>query len=823
MLWIGTMSVTVNAAEPQQTAIAQAQHLNVQGLRQLEMGQVETALATWRQAEAAYTAAGDETGKLGSQLNQVQALQQLGQYRRAKDLLEQMNRRLISWPDSLLKASHLQSLGVALYRLGDIKASYMTLKSSLQLSQQLDGNLSTTLIALGNVVRVQQKQLNSSSLNNSNFSSRYLSHADSNYIKRPVPSRIENISEINFLNASASVFYQQAAKLTTDPLIQLQANLNLLSLLIETRQRTQILPLLVDIQSLLQALPPSRAKIYAQVNLAESLIQLEQVTQAQSRVTETFPTLQPEMTTAVSPMKPTAIAQLLANVVQQARSLSDRRAEAYALGQLGHLYEITQRWVEAEQLTRQALQIAQAIQADDVAVSWQWQLGRIFKQQGRQTEAIAVYNQAVATLSVLRGDLVAINPEGQFSFREQVEPIYRQLVQLLLENPTQVNLKQARSVIEALQLAELNNFFREACLDAKPQQIDQLDPQAAVIYSIILPDRLALILALPNQPLRYHATRFAASAAETTSAGISNLVVESVFEDLLATLNPFIASSNPLQANQQLYDWLIRPLKADLAQSQVKTLVFVLDGVLQGLPLAALHDGQQYLIEQYSVALTPGLQLLPPRSLPSSQFRTLAGGVSEARQGFSALPGVARELQAIAEIVPTSMLLNQSFNQPQLVNKLDADAFPIVHLATHGQFSSQADQTFLLTWDGRLNVQDLDQLLEITTTSQKSRRSREPIELLILSACQTAMGDKRAALGLAGVAVRSGARSTIATLWSVQDDSTADLIAQFYAALKQPGITRAEALRQAQLSVLRSPNYQHPYYWAPFVLVGNWQ
>lgn len=105
----------------------------------------------------------------------------------------------------------------------------------------------------------------------------------------------------------------------------------------------------------------------------------------------------------------------------------------------------------------------------------------------------------------------------------------------------------------------------------------------------------------------------------------------------------------------------------------------------------------------------------------------------------------------------------------------------------------------------------------------RDRQNRRPIEILILSACQTAAGDKRAALGLAGVAVRSGARSTIATLWSVQDNSTAELITHFYAALKQPGITRAEALRQAQLSLLRSLDYQHPYYWAPFVLVGNWR
>jgi CHAT domain-containing protein len=769
------MPVTASSSsDATNTALIRAQTLNSQGTRQLETGQAETALETWKQAEAAYTAAGDETGILGSQLNQVQALQALGQYRRAKNLLEQISARLHPLPDSLLKASSLRSLGITLFHVGDLQESKRVLQSSLQISQRLNGDTSSTLLALGNVVRVRQDDQNA----------------------------------LASANTNAIVFYQQAAAVAPDNLIRLQAQLNLFSLLVESNQTPQALPLLPKIQSLLAELSPSRATVYAQVNLAESLMKLGS---KESGVGS-------ENNNALLPT-PSAVAQLLANAIQQARSLNDPRAEAYALGQLGHLYETARQWSEAQRLTQQALQIAQSIQADDIAVSWQWQLGRILKQQGRTSEAIVSYNQAVETLSVLRGDLVAINPEAQFSFREQVEPIYRELAQLLLENnPTQANLQQARSVIEALQLAELNNFFREACLDAKPQQIDQIDPNAAVIYSIILPDRLAVILSLPNQPLRYHFTELAPNSNGQVDERSRGSEVDRVFDDLFATLNPFITNEAPLRPHQQLYDWLIRPVEADLTDSQVETVVFVLDGVLRGVPLAALHDGQQYLIEKYSVAVTPGLQLLPPQSLTPEQLGTLAGGLSKARQGFSALPGVDREIQQISTLVPTITLLNQAFTQTQLAEQLESVSFPIVHLATHGQFSSRAVDTFLLTWEGRIYVKDLDQLLE-----SRDRQNRRPIEILILSACQTAAGDKRAALGLAGVAVRSGARSTIATLWSVQDNSTAELITRFYAALKQPGITRAEALRQAQLSLLRSPDYQHPYYWAPFVLVGNWR
>ncbi|KAM3102285.1 CHAT domain-containing protein, partial [Phormidesmis sp. 146-12] len=742
-------------------ALVRAQTLNIRGAEQLAAGQAEAAIETWKQAEAAYKAAGDKLGTLGSQLNQVQALQSLGQYRRARITLEQVNTQLQSLPDSALKADGLRSVGITRFRVGDLKEAQSVLQSSLTISQRLNANAgqSYTLLALGNVTRaLQEREKKDGGKNAAN---------------------------------EAIAFYQQAATLAPDDLTRSQARLNQLSLLAQASPTLDQAPLLAEIRSLLKRLPPNRASIYAQVNLAESLMKMSNQDQRD-------------------------IAQLLINATQQAQKLRDSRAEAYALGQLGHLYETLRQWSDAQKVTQQALQMAQTTQANDIAVSWQWQLGRVFKQQGQIQDAIAAYNQAVNTLSILRSDLVAMNPEVQFSFREQVEPVYRQLVQLLLEdNPNQAALQRAREVIEALQLAELNNFFREACVDVRPEQIDQVDRNAAVVYSILLPDRLAVILSLPGQPLRYYTPAVPSDAS----------TIEKAFDDLFATLNPFIATSDPLRPNRQLYDLLIRPIAKDLAQSQVKTLVFVLDGVLRGVPIAALHDGQQYLVEQYSIALSPGLQLLPPRwqrrltaAVPSDQLQTLAGGVSEARQGFSPLPGVVREMEQISALVPTNVLLNKAFTRTQFESRVESVPFPIVHLATHGQFSSEAEKTFLLTWDGRINVKEFDQLLE-----GRSRRDRRPIELLILSACQTATGDKRAALGLAGVAVRSGARSTIATLWSVQDNSTAILMAQLYEELRQPGMTIAEALRQAQLKVLRSPDYQQPFYWAPFVLVGNWQ
>ena len=264
---------------------------------------------------------------------------------------------------------------------------------------------------------------------------------------------------------------------------------------------------------------------------------------------------------------------------------------------------------------------------------------------------------------------------------------------------------------------------------------------------------------------------------------------------------------------------MLAPADPLLAQQSVHTLVFVLDGFLRNLPMAVLHDGEQFLVEKYTIALSPGLQLLPPISEQpldiANHPRTLTSGLSEERPGFTALPNVATEIEQVKDLVPTQVLLNQSFVKSNLQTRLRRIPPTIVHFATHGQFSSKVEDTFLLTWDNRLTIQELETLLT-------GQGDRHPIDLLILSACQTARGDDRATLGLAGMAVRAGARSTLATLWSVSDASTAELVTDFYQKLTHQ-TTKAEALRQAQLALLHSQNYAHPYFWAPFVLVGNWQ
>ncbi|HIK09049.1 MAG TPA: CHAT domain-containing protein [Oscillatoriaceae cyanobacterium M33_DOE_052] len=724
------------------------QALNVRGQLELSQGQTSQAYATWMEAETAYTSAGDETGKYGAQLNQAQALQFLGQYRRARTLLEAHHQQLHGQEDSLLLAKSLRSLGVALQNSGDLVQSKEILERSWEISSRLrsPGETGATLFAIGNVARdLQQYDV-------------------------------------------ALEYYREVAKLSGDSLTRVQSDLNQLSLLVKMAQWEDAQNLIPELKLRLSELPNGRARIYARLNLAQSLMQRLVVGQKPK------------------PTDVTEVAQILATAVEEAKQLGDTLAQATALTELGNLYEDVGQLGSAQTLTEEALQIAKLVESSDIMARSAWQLGRVNKAQGNVKRAISAYQVAFDALQNLRGDLVAMNPLVQFSFKETVEPLYRELASLLLRpDSTQEELKQARQVLEALQIAELDNFFREACLDTKPVSLDDIDADAATIYPIILPDRVEVILSLPRQPLRHYSTAVPQSQVEAT------------LEELYGSLHPGYSPAEFFRLSRQVYDWLVAPAVADFNGSGITTLVFVPDRFLRNLPMAILHDGSQYLIEKYSLASSPGLQLFP-QGIAGEKLNLLAAGLTEARQGFPQLPAVKEELEEIATNVDSSTLyLNQEFTRDKLYSSLKNRSFRVVHLATHGQFSSNAEETFLLTWDGRISLQDFDFLFK-----QHQLSTQNTIDLLVLSACETASGDDRAALGLAGLALRSGARSTLASLWSVSDEATAALMSEFYRQLAGADITKAEALRLAQLSLLQQPRYSHPYFWSAFILLGNW-
>jgi len=232
--------------------------------------------------------------------------------------------------------------------------------------------------------------------------------------------------------------------------------------------------------------------------------------------------------------------------------------------------------------------------------------------------------------------------------------------------------------------------------------------------------------------------------------------------------------------------------------------------------MAALHNGKNFLIQEYATAITPGLNLTDPRPLRTDQIKVLTFGLTESVQDFPALPYVSAELREISQVFNARSLLNQDFVATRVEEELKREPFSILHIASHGHFGNEVEDTFVLAFDTRLTMDRLGEYVGLF------RFREEPLDLLTLSACETAAGDDRAALGLAGIAIRAGARSALATLWQVNDPASYRLVVEFYRQLRNPGASRASALQAAQLALLNDLRYGHPCYWAPFLLINNW-
>jgi CHAT domain-containing protein len=332
--------------------------------------------------------------------------------------------------------------------------------------------------------------------------------------------------------------------------------------------------------------------------------------------------------------------------------------------------------------------------------------------------------------------------------------------------------------------------------------LDQFTQTAVIIYPILLADRTELLVSF-RQGLKQYTVPVSGEHLERVVRHFRRALQEN-------------KKRRYLRHAQRLYNWLIRPLEAELASAPVKTLVFVPDGALRLIPMAALHDGNDFLIRKYALATTPGLALTDPKPLRREKARPLALGLSESVQGFSALPYVTDELATLKSLYGAKLMLDQDFLVTNVEQALRSGDYGILHIASHGQFASDASESFILTFDSKLTMD----LLE--TYIGRLRYREDPLELLTLSACETALGDDRAALGLAGIAIKAGARSAVATLWQVADKAASNLVSTFYRELQKSEVSRAQALQRAQIALLDRPDYQSPFFWSPFLLINNW-
>lgn len=780
-----------------------------------QIGQIETAIKYWGETIATYRQIGDKKQVGRMLVEQAQAYTNLGQNRRAIALLcNPSTRETTCTNDSALQitkeakdsqgyAAALGSLGNA-YRLrGDYEKAIKYLEASLDIANQTGNNIysATSLNNLANV---------------------YSNLALINY-------RRADLAETRGAEEEVNKFRNLAAGYDTKALENLQKSIQItgsqgdvqnqirgLINLISVHYRMKNVSLAEDgwqrAIALFNQLPNSRDKVYAAIDLANLLQPTILSAETYSEAQCLKPELQPQAQ------------ELLQQAISISQSLKDLRSESFALGKLGHIYECRQEYEQALELTQKAKWAAdQNLQAKDSLYLWEWQTGRILKAQNKQTEAIKAYGQAVSTLEAIRQDILASNRDLQFDFRDTINPIYRELAQLNLEQailpsiePEQRNktLNDALITIDSLKLAELQNYFGNDCAIAplNPQRIDlaTINQSTAVFSSIILPDRTAILVSLPN--------------GEKKAAWIdvdSKTLVQEINEYRRELERYFDRKYNSKRA-QKLYNWMIRPFVDDLEKLQIKTLVFTHDGILRSVPMAALHDGENFLIQKYAIATTPSFTLTDASKIERQKLRVLAAGLTKESiidgQRFNPLTNVALEIEKIEQKIRNSKtLLNENFTRVSLEQELAKTGYPIIHIATHGKFGTEAKDTFLVTGNnGKLTITELD------TAIRQIRNKSELVELLVLTACQTAVGDDRAALGLAGVAVQAGVKSALASLWFINDAKTVELVAEFYNSYNS-GMSKAEALRVAQLKMIEAGSENaHPAYWAAFVLVGNW-
>ncbi|HEY9613220.1 CHAT domain-containing protein, partial [Allocoleopsis sp.] len=356
----------------------------------------------------------------------------------------------------------------------------------------------------------------------------------------------------------------------------------------------------------------------------------------------------------------------------------------------------------------------------------------------------------------------------------------------------------------------------------------QTQTSPVVIYARSLPDSLELTLVLPEgTPIRK--TVSAANAA----------ALKKTLDEFRQTLTTPQSPTAYLASAQQLYQWLIAPLEPQLEKLNIDTLIFCMDAGLRTIPMAALHDGKQFLVEKYSLGSIPSISLTNTRYNSLKDAHVLAMGASKF-QKLQPLPSVPIELDVITpQLWAGKSFLNEGFTLNNLQSQ--SHSFQIIHLATHADFKpGDINNSFIQLWDTQLKLGQLRQM---------GWNQPPQVELLVLSACRTAMGDVDAELGFGGLAVQAGVKSALASLWYVSDNGTLMLMSEFYRQLSQPDVTiKAKALQRAQIAMLRgqlrqdsgeqrgigvvdtmplprglppSQDLSHPYYWAAFTMIGS--
>jgi CHAT domain-containing protein len=567
--------------------------------------------------------------------------------------------------------------------------------------------------------------------------------------------------------------------------------------------------------------------------------------------------------------------------LDRARALAaksaDSRLHLESLDELAQLYEQQIRHADALKLTLAALTQLRAhgnAATGDLHIAFEWRLARLYLALGQNDAALAAYQRAANQLELIRQDIPIDYDDGSSSFRSTFEPIYLGLIDMLLKKAANTSenapaeqrelLLRAQVLLELMKQTELQDYLGDRCaLDAvKGGSVTVIPSGTLILQPIIFSDRIELLVQTTSTITRF----------TTTIEDKQVLATAQKFADELRE-----QKKSYLGSAQRLYDWLLRPLEGLIATNKIDTVVFVADAALRTMPLAALHDGKQYAIEKYAVANVTGLSMTNTSPPPTAAMSALVAGASsfglvvekyaslrsvestgssenastknaiatssngrmlrsvranakgrdfssfatraeqiDSLRAALALPGVTKEIHALQNILPGNTLLDTQFTLNAFTLAAQSAQYRIVHVASHGMFGGTASTSYILTYDDLLTLDGLQSMLK------GEQFQKHPIELLSLSACETAAGSERAPLGISGAAMKARARSVLGTLWPVDDEAAVNIMEKFYAGLTKQRLSKAQALRQSQLELIKQAPLSHPFFWAPFALIGNW-
>ena len=496
-------------------------------------------------------------------------------------------------------------------------------------------------------------------------------------------------------------------------------------------------------------------------------------------------------------------------------TVHDSRLASRLYFQMGALYERTKQFDEAITLTHKSTFFAQ--QTKNVYELYQnnWQLGRLYRKSEKIQKAINHYNRAIQELSPIRKQIYHSNLTKQNVFNQSIKPVYLELSEIYFTLASAKNnasekynyyMKKAWFTMDEVKSAELEDIFDDPCVTYQKEINLQLESNlaaVAVIYFIPFPEKPALIMRMPN--------------------GFKHLRIEietEEFNKMIYRLRKEIPDWGIFEEDAAtLYELIISPIYNELKKQEIKTLVVASDGAMRLIPFSIFFSpNEQFLIEEFEIVTIPALHLTrlgkTNRNTPYGLFCGITQAHTFGKLKFEALPRISKEVETIKNIVPGDIFMDEEFTESNLKSTISDKKYSIVHLATHGEFGSVPEKTFLVAHKSQLTMNSLEKLIKQSQSSA--------IDLLILSACQTAIGDERAAFGLAGGAVKAGAKCAVATLWSVDDYASQKIISEFYRNVYKKKYSKAKAMQQAQLTLIEKVQFWHPAVWSAFLVIGNW-